>query len=236
MSASPVRDPAGPVTNHVIARHERHDDHDRREDPADDVGRAGDGGLRSLRLLDEPDDLLERRVPADFRRGDAERARLVHRAGEDGVPGGLVDREALAGEHGFVDVGRAFLDAAVDRDPLAGPDDDAVSRDEVRDRDLDLAALAEHARGIGGEMQQARDGVAGAAASARFERASDEDQRDDGGRRFEVDRGVSFAAGGHEHVRRDRRDRRRHERHAGPDGHERVHVGARHVWPRPSRC
>src|SRR3712207_7203809 len=47
------------------------------------VGRARERRARALRLLDEPDDLLERRVAADLRRAHRERAGLVRRRAED---------------------------------------------------------------------------------------------------------------------------------------------------------
>src|SRR3989304_6124733 len=61
-------------------------------------GGAVDAGAARLRLLDDADDLGERRVGAHPRRREAQLARLVHGAAEHLVAGLLLDGPRLAGE------------------------------------------------------------------------------------------------------------------------------------------
>ena len=55
-------------------------------------------------------------------------------------------------------------DRAVDRHPLAGPDDDDVADDHLRRRDLDLAPVAADPGGPGGLVEQSVDRASGSVA------------------------------------------------------------------------
>ena len=67
------------------------------------VGQPLGRRLAVLGRLDQPDDLRQRRVRADLGGPEAQRARLVDRAGDHLVAGLLLDRDALAGDHALVD-------------------------------------------------------------------------------------------------------------------------------------
>lgn len=69
----------------------------------------------------------ERRVLPDARGAAGQKARLVDRCGRDRIAGGFVRRDALAGERRLVDCARAIEHHAVDRNALAGADDEGVS-------------------------------------------------------------------------------------------------------------
>ena len=86
----------------------------------DRVGQALHRRLRALGLLDQPDDLGERRVRADLGRAEDEAAGLVERRADDRVAGALLDRQALAGQHALVERRVALGDHAIDRHLLAG--------------------------------------------------------------------------------------------------------------------
>ena len=83
------------------------------------VGDALYGGLSGLRLFDETDELLKRRVGVDLRHLDDDRAELVHRPRAHFVARRFIDRQRLACHHALVDGSLAFEDSAVHRDGLA---------------------------------------------------------------------------------------------------------------------
>ena len=97
------------------------------EDGGDLVRQALDRGLGPLRLLDEADDLRQRRLGADPRRPERETPGPVDRRREDLRPRLLGDRHALPGQHRLVDAGIPGDDDAVRRDLLPGPDDDQIA-------------------------------------------------------------------------------------------------------------
>ncbi len=68
----------------------------------------------------------------------------------------LVDRVGLTGEHGLVDLQRAPLrDDGVGGHLVAGPEDQDVVEHHIRGRDLELLALAAHARPRGVQQSEA---------------------------------------------------------------------------------
>ena len=78
----------------------------------------------SLTMLD---DLRKRGVLADARCLAAQEAGLVYGRGGDSIAHGLIDRNALAGEGGFVDGAGAFQDNAVYGNILAGAHDEHIA-------------------------------------------------------------------------------------------------------------
>ena len=84
----------------------------------------------SLTMLD---DLGKRGVFADARCFAAQEAGLVHRRGGNSIAHGLIDRNALAGEGGFVDGAGAFQDDAVYRDILTGAHDKHIAAANLRE-------------------------------------------------------------------------------------------------------
>ena len=139
---------AGPKTAQSSERGERAEDDRGHEDRGDLVGQPLHGDLGALRVLDEADDLGQRGVVADGGGPDLDGAGGVEGGADDGVAGGLVDREALAGEHALVDRGGAADDDAVDGDLLAGTDADDVADDDLLDRDVDLGRRRGRTRAV----------------------------------------------------------------------------------------
>ena len=92
--------------------------------------------------------------------------------------------EALAGDHGLVDVGVAFLDHPVGGDLGAGADQEEVADDDIGRGDLDRFAVADD-EGLGRrQIQEGSDGVVGAAAGAHLEPVPEEHERGQHGGRL----------------------------------------------------
>ena len=196
------------------------------------VGEPLDRRSRSLRLLDHPYDLEQRRFGPDPSRPEREAAHGVHGPGIDSRAQLLLHGDALAGQHALVDGRMARNDLAVDGDALARSDDNEVVADDVRSRDLGLPAIAEDARRTGLEPDERSDGVGRLPSCARFEEAAEEDERDDDGRCIEVGaRAVPEGAVCVQQVRLAERALEECEERAVAVGHaraesdERVHVG-----------
>jgi len=126
----------------VRARGEERDrEHDRDEYRRQPVGELLDAVVPALEVPDELRDAVEAggRVRTDF---DRQRAVRDHGAADDGVAGRLPDRHRLAGDDRLVDGGVARDRLTIDRDPLAGADEQAVAGGEVVDSDfLGLAGV-----------------------------------------------------------------------------------------------
>src|SRR3546814_10184017 len=62
---------------------------------------------------------------------------------------GLRDRDRLAGDHGFIHVGRAVDHLSVHRNLLAGADQEDIADRHLVERNLNRLAIAHHARRLG---------------------------------------------------------------------------------------
>ncbi len=149
------------------------DDHDGHEDRRDPIGQPLGSGLAGLGVLDELDDLRQRRLGADRRGPDREHARGVDRGTGDVVADLLVDRQRLAGEHRFVDGARSVDDLAVDGHLLARPDLDHVADLHRLDRHHRLDAVADQARLLGAELDERPQRLAGSTLRTGFEVAAE---------------------------------------------------------------
>ena len=89
--------------------------HRRHKIAGHDIGEPLDRRLGPLRRFDDADDLGQRRVFADFGRPKLERAQFVDCGADDRVADLLVDRNAFASQHGFVQCGGPFEDNAIHR-------------------------------------------------------------------------------------------------------------------------
>ena len=96
-----------------------------------DVLGAGAGRLGPLHHVD---DLGEVGLVAGLGDLDGQGALAVDRAADDVAAVALVDRPRFAGQHGFVEARSACAMIAVDRHPLARPDQDAVAGFELAHR------------------------------------------------------------------------------------------------------
>ena len=129
VSAS-VRRGSGPNVSQARNVSDGDQEDGRHEGLADPVGEPLDRRLRPLGVLDEGDDPGQRRVGADPRRAQHERAAAVDGRPEHRVAGRLVDRDRLAGQHRFVDASsrRRRRPRRPARDRPAGPGGDRRAR------------------------------------------------------------------------------------------------------------
>ena len=140
-------------------------------------------GLQLLGLLDHGHDLVVAVCAALGLGGQDALALFHHSAGVDGGTDGLAHRHGLAGQSGLVDHGFALDDGAVQRDHVAGADDDLVARVDLGERhehfgtlcaDPDLIDIQGHAAGQvveallagpllqqGADVEQEHDGACG---------------------------------------------------------------------------
>jgi hypothetical protein len=135
----------------------------RHEHACDPVGQALHRGLGALGGLDQPHDLGQGGVGPDPGRPHHQPALQV-----DGGPGDVVaradlDRDRLAGQQRPVDRGAALLHHPVGGQLLAGPDHEPVADRHRLGRDRDLGPVAQHHGRARAQLQQAAQGLPGAA-------------------------------------------------------------------------
>ena len=94
------------------------------------------GRLTLLRFLHQFDDARQGCVVGCACRADVKDAMLVQRAGEDAIASCFVDRYRLAGNGAFIDSGITRQDVAINRNALAGLDENSVSAADIADFDL----------------------------------------------------------------------------------------------------
>ena len=120
------------------------------EHAGDLVGHAGDGRLGGVGVLDELDNLGERRVGAHTRGAEGKRARAVDRGRIDSVAGGLLHGDGLAGERALVHGRSALEHHAVNGDGLAGTHAQHLAGQNGIDVDGGLGTVLCHdGRGLG---------------------------------------------------------------------------------------
>ena len=206
------------------------DGNDRGDEHAGDpVGDLGDRSLGRGGVGDHLDDLGERRVLADARRLAAEEAGLVDRRGGHRVARGLVDRDALACQRGFVDRALALEHHAVHWNVFARMHDEDVAQADLLDRHGHLLTVTQKHGGLRCELHQAPERVGRRALGARLEHLAHGDEREDhrGGLKVELVHAAHHAR----RVTAQLRVRHGeegigavHKRCAGAERHQRVHV------------
>ena len=97
-----------------------------------------------------------------------------------------------------------------------------VADDDLVDRDLALAAVAQHAGGVGAQLEERLHRSGRLALGARLEPAAEEDEADDHGRRVEV--GLMAEPGAMTTFGQQRDEQRVAVCRQGAHGDERVHV------------
>ena len=196
---------------------QRDRDYGRYEDRRYPVGKPLNRRLRALRLLDHADDAGQHGLTADAGRTAVQQATAIDRRSKDWVALAFCDRQALAGQHRFVQPGFPVDDLAVDRNGVARPHDEVAARRQPGDRHLLQPPFPLDPGGRRLQTQQCFDRRAGACLGPGLEQLAKQDQRDDRRRRLEV----------HMMVRQARRGHHRTEQpgDAGAEGDQDVHVG-----------
>jgi hypothetical protein len=75
------------------------------------------------------------------------------------APDGLVHREGLAGQHGFIDAGAPLDDDAIDRNLLAGMYADGLVETDLLDRNVRFLTVTDHAGGAGLQADEFSNGL-----------------------------------------------------------------------------
>ena len=231
------RDAPGQGKGQILAQqepdqggHHRNGDDRRDKDARHPVSDLGDGGLGGGGVADHPNDLGQGGILAHPGGLAPQKARLVDGGGRDGVAGGLVHRDALAGEGALVDGAGALQHHPVHRDVFAGPDHKLIPPADLLDGHRDLFALPQEGGGLGGQLHQALEGAGGLALAAGFQHLAHRDEGEDHGRRLKVQLhhiihhpgGIAVDLGvGHLKDRVGAPDKGG----GGPQGHQGVHVG-----------
>ena len=197
-------------------RRERDAHHDRYEHARNLIRKPRDGRFGAARLLDQPDDLRQRRVLADLLRAEAEVAGLVDGRGGDLVARLLLYRHAFAGQSALVYGGAARDHNAVHRDPSAGTHRDDIARRDLLDRKLDLFAVSLDIGRFRRQVHQLFNGLAGLALGARLKVFAERDQRQDHTGGFEIQAHRLARGNGIEAV---------DHTGSGADRNERIHIG-----------
>jgi hypothetical protein len=125
------------------------EDDARRVGPSPRVDQALRGRLSRLGLPDQPQDALDRALGLRPQHGRNEAAAPVHCAGEQLVARALGHRDALPRQGRLVRLGRSLSHARVGRHAVAGQEEDAVARAQLRDghlRAVDAARVGRRAR------------------------------------------------------------------------------------------
>ena len=221
------------------------DDH-RHEHAGHAVGETLHRRLAGLRVGDERGDLRQRGVGADLGGAHDQPPARVDGGARDLGAGPDLDRDRLAGEQAHVHGRGALLDDPVGGDLLARTHHEAVSDLQLFDGHAALVAVGvEHGDVLGAELEQRRQGRAGAALGARLEVAPGEDERRHDRRRLQVDlvgagAGLGDQVEAHAHVRHagvadEQRVERPQPRGQDADRDERVHRRRAVLEIRPRR-
>ncbi len=173
-----------------------------------------------MRLLHQPDDLRQHHIPADFRRPIFECAGLVDRAAYNPGAHRLFHRNRLSRDHRLVHIGMTVDHLSIDRQPLAGANDDNVACSHLVHCQIDNLTITLDASALCLKARKLSDRIARFAAGAGLKQPADEDERDDDGGRFVIDVAGIFR----QDTRREGRDQGIEIGCADTERHERIHL------------
>ncbi len=204
-------------------RQQRQSDDRRHEPRRHAINHALDGGLAALGALHHADDLGQDAILADALGRDGQQPLPIERRADDGIAGGLVHWQALAGDHALVHRRTPLDDAAVHRDLLARPHAQHVAGHDFGHGYVQLYAIAHDAGRLRLQADELLDRLARPPLGPRLQQLAGNDEGDDDGRGLEVEVvAQGHAAGGLEqqHGHAIKIGHRRTE------SHQHVHVGA----------
>ena len=156
------------------------------EHPGHLVGELGDGGLGGRRIPHHLNDLGQGGVLPHPQGPAAEIAGLVDGGGGHLVPGGLIRRDALAGEGRLVHRAGPLFHHAVHWDALPRLHHEQVSGLHLLHRDGDLLPRPQQHRRLGGQAHQALQGIGGLALGPGLQQLAHGDQGEDHGGGLEI--------------------------------------------------
>jgi hypothetical protein len=145
-----------------------------------------------LRFRHHADDLHQQGIAANALGAHNETARRIDGRSSHLVAGLFFGRHRLAGDHRFIDRAVAVEHHPVDRHLLAGTHAQAVAGGDGIEGNVLVAAIrAQSARALGRQVEQGADRAARLETGAQLENLAEENQRNDDGRRLEVERHLS---------------------------------------------
>ena len=167
------------------------------EDTRYSVGQPGDGGLGGGGLLHQGDHLGQGGVLAHLGGPDGEHASAVETAGHDPVSLAFIYRNGLSGEGGLVHVGHPRHHHPVHREGGAGANEEQIPHLHLLGGDGHLLAVPQHGGGLGAQVHEPGNGLAGLALGAGLQELAQGDEGDNHGRRLKVQvHGVPLHQGG----------------------------------------
>ena len=169
-------------------------------DPQDEVschlvGQLLDGGLGSLRLLHQVDDLRQGGLPSHLSGAKAECAGFIHSPTDDLISRLLLHGHAFAGKHRLVHRRVTLDDNSVDRNSFSRPNDNQIIHQDLIGRQLDLFSFANHSGDFGLQRHQPSNGVGSPPTSQRLQPLSQNDEGCKERRRLKEDRFFTSKAG-----------------------------------------
>ena len=217
-------DPGGPI---LPEGQRRHQDHQRRQrddrrhvDPREAVDEPLGRGARVFGVFDEADDAGDGVVAGFARHAHPQRGLGVDRAGKDRIAHAAGLRNAFAGHGAFVDAAGPLDDVAIRGDAVAGADQDHLpDRQAVGGDGACPARLLQH-RGLGHQIGQRADALAGPAGGDAFQNLAHGEQEHDQ-RRLLGRADQQRAARGDGHQAFDREGLAHAQRRNGAPGHGR---------------
>ena len=158
------------------------DGHDHRNKHTGNLVRqSGDGRLGAACLFHQTDHLRQSGILAHFICTEFQISGSVDGGRGDGIAGFLFHRDRFAGEGALVHRGSALHHGAVHRDPSAGADDDNIAHLHLLGGNLFLFAVSANRGGLGSQIHQLTDGIAGAALGPGLQEFAQSDQGQDHG-------------------------------------------------------
>ena len=154
-------------------------DHSRDKYSGHPVGDLGDGRLCGRRVADHLDDLRKSRILAHTGRLAPQIAGLVQSCGRYGVARIFINRNALAGQRGFVYRAGPFQDDTVYRDVLSGLNDEHIAFPHLVHGYDFFFAVPDYRRRLGSQLHQALQSVRGPSLGDCLQQLSYSDQSQD---------------------------------------------------------
>ena len=173
--------------------------------------------------------MLKCRVAPNFRRAKCEAASFIQGCADYFVAFLFFDRRRFTSNHGLIHGARSPKHNSVDRNLFSRTHPQLVASLHLLQQNIALRpVLCNHPRHLRTQIQQRPDRARSPAARAQFQNLSQQHQRHDGGRRFEIDIGpvIHAAKRRRENPREQSCDHAVQVGHARAHGDQREHVGA----------
>ena len=161
-------------------------DDDRDKNGSDFIGNALDGRFGGGGILHQMNDLGEGGFFPYMGGLHGEITAAAQGSAGDGIADGFIDRQAFAGDGGFIHSGLSFGDGAIHRDGFTRPNKEMIALLNFFQRDLHFLAIPQQVGGGGGQGHQLLQGIGGVAFAAGFPVFAHADKGENGAGGFKV--------------------------------------------------